>query len=208
LIVASGALAAGINIEASLSGFNATVNADLQVIANLAATIACDLSTVDAQLASVAAASATIACSGSIAADLGAIVGLSANIAASGAIATNVVALYHLEAEISSQTELSPQNLAESLWNSVAADYNAAGTMGEKLNDAGSASNPWTEVIEDTLTAASILRILLSVLAGETTITDLGGGNATVKFKSVAGTDRVIASVSGSERTSVTVDPF
>jgi hypothetical protein len=66
-------------------------------------------------------------------------------------------------------TELSPQSLAAAVWGAVAAEFDAAGTMGEKLNGAGSAGNPWTEVIEAGLTAAEIQRIILAALAGRST---------------------------------------
>ena len=39
-----------------------------------------------------------------------------------------------LEADITPYTELSPESLAASVWNSLAADYNEAGTMGEIMN--------------------------------------------------------------------------
>lgn len=111
-------------------------------------------------------------------------------------------------AEAGGPTPLSPEGLANAVWSKLASDANDPGTMGEKVNDAGSASNPWTEIIEGSLSAADILKLLLSIQAGETTITDLGGGNATVKFKDLSGAvDRVTASVSGSERTSVTLNP-
>jgi len=45
--------------------------------------------------------------------------------------------------EFTPYTELSPQSLSAAVWNSAAAGYDTPGTMGEKLNDAGSASNPW-----------------------------------------------------------------
>jgi hypothetical protein len=38
---------------------------------------------------------------------------------------------------------LSPEGLAAALWGSLAASYNVAGTMGSKLNAAGSAGDPW-----------------------------------------------------------------
>ena len=41
-------------------------------------------------------------------------------------------------------TGLTTSNVGQAVWAAVAAANNAAGTMGEKLNDAGSASNPWT----------------------------------------------------------------
>jgi len=100
-------------------------------------------------------------------------------------------------------TELSPENLASSVWASVASNYNQPGTMGEKLNGAGSAGNPWTEVIESGLTAAEVMRIVLAVLAGKTTIT----GDTDMTFKSVDGVkDRATVHLTGSERDTVTLD--
>lgn len=66
-------------------------------------------------------------------------------------------------------TGLTTGNVGQAVWAAVAAANNAAGTMGEKLNDAGSASNPWTEVIEAGYTAAEILRILAAHAAGAAT---------------------------------------
>jgi hypothetical protein len=104
-------------------------------------------------------------------------------------------------------TGLSTANVGPAVWAALAAANNGAGTMGEKLNDAGSASNPWTEVIESGYTAAEILRLLAAVAAGKTTIDDLGGGFATVTFRDLADTkDRMVADMAGSERTDVTKD--
>jgi hypothetical protein len=80
--------------------------------------------------------------------------------------------------------------------------------MGEKVNASGSAANPWTEVIESGLSAGDVMRIILAIQAGETTVSDVGGGTKTITFKGQDGaTDRVIASVSGSDRISVSVLP-
>lgn len=86
----------------------------------------------------------------------------------------------------------------------MAAANNVTGTMGEKLNDAGSGSNPWTEVIESGFTAAEILRILAAVLAGKVS----GAGLGTETFVGIDGTtDRVVSTVdSNGNRTSVTLD--
>jgi hypothetical protein len=68
-------------------------------------------------------------------------------------------------------------------------------------------SGVWANLI-DTLTAEELLTVLLSVASGKTTITDLGGGNATVRFRDTADTkDVVVASLSDSERTSITLNP-
>ncbi len=66
-------------------------------------------------------------------------------------------------------TGLTTANVGQAVWSVIAAANNATGTMGEKLNDAGSASNPWTEVIEAGYTAAEILRILAAHAAGAAT---------------------------------------
>ena len=76
--------------------------------------------------------------------------------------------------------------------------------MGEKVNDAGSASNPWTEVIEGTYTAAELLRVIAAALAGELA----GAGTTTITITGVDGaTDRITATVDGTgNRTAVTLD--
>lgn len=69
------------------------------------------------------------------------------------------------------------------------------------------ASGVWDHILEGTLTAKEIQRVLLAVAAGISDITDLGGGAATVKFYSQDGlTTRVEADMTGSERTDTTVN--
>ena len=112
-----------------------------------------------------------------------------------------------LAGDITPYTELSPENLAAAVWNALSSAYETAGTMGEKLNAAGTAGDPWTGLIEGSLSAGDVMRILLSVAAGETTIVDNGGGYATVTFKSQDGTiNRIVADMSSSERISLIVD--
>jgi hypothetical protein len=109
-------------------------------------------------------------------------------------------------------SELSPEGLANAVWEASAAAHNNAGTMGEKLNGAGSAGNPWTEVLESGLTAAEVMRIILAVQVGQTTITVTSAEGVTpvtadVAFKGQDGTtDRVLANMTGSERTTVTLE--
>ena len=126
------------------------------------------------------------------------------DVATFGVGATNLKGLLSLSGEFTPFTELSPESLAASVWAALAADNNVAGTMGEKLNGAGSAGNPWTEIIESGMSAAEVLRVIASVLAGEVS----GAGTGTETFKGLDGaTDRVISTVdSNGNRTAVTVD--
>ena len=112
-----------------------------------------------------------------------------------------------LAGDITPFTELSPENLAAAVWNSIASSYNDTGTMGEKLNDAGGAGNPWNTVIESGYTAGEIMQIIAAFAAGKTSIVDLGGGAATVTFRDLGDIkDRIIGDMNSSERTAVTLD--
>jgi hypothetical protein len=92
----------------------------------------------------------------------------------------NLKGLLSLEGESTPFTELSPQNLAESVWN---------------------------QIIENGYSATEAMRILLAIAAGKTNIIDLGGGDATVEFRNLADTlNRVSADMTGSERTDVTLN--
>lgn len=65
----------------------------------------------------------------------------------------------------------------------------------------------WNRVIEAGLSAEELLRIVTAFASGKTDIIDLGGGNATVKFRDVADTkDRITGTMTGSERTAVILD--
>lgn len=48
----------------------------------------------------------------------------------------------YIDATISNVSELSPENLAAAVWNSIASSYNLSGTMGELLNASGGGSSP------------------------------------------------------------------
>lgn len=61
--------------------------------------------------------------------------------------------------------------------------------------------------VDGDFTLKQVLRLLAAVAAGKTDIVDLGGGSATVKFRDLADTkDRITASMTGSERSTVTKD--
>jgi hypothetical protein len=125
-------------------------------------------------------------------------------ISANTLIVNNGAVVGSMSSNITSLSELSPESLASSVWSALASKHNQSGTMGEKLNGAGSAGNPWTEIIEGTYTAAEVMRMLAAVAAGKTTIVDNGNGSATVVFRDLEDTaDRVTAEMQGSERIDV-----
>ena len=140
----SGNLAGGRNAEAALDGTGTITDAALGLIASAVATLA-GIGDLTADIAGALNASATLAGAGDLTGALGALADAVATLIGTGTISADASALGNVTADITPFTELSPENLARAVWNAVAASYDTAGTFGEKLNDAGSASNPWTD---------------------------------------------------------------
>lgn len=210
-IIGTGALSGDITgkLEASanLSGSGA-VTADISALMQLGAAIA-GLGTLTADIIGAGKISSDLSAQGALTGSISAPAHIQSNLAGIGTLVlTSGVIPGYMEAQITLSTELSPENLAAAVWNSVAASFNSAGTMGEKVNDAGSASNPWTEVIDGAYTASDFLKLMAAVLIGESTIVDNGDGTKTVTFKAIDNTtNRVEAEIEGSQRTSIILNP-
>lgn len=110
-----------------------------------------------------------------------------------------------LVADIQPYTTLSPENLANAVWETVASAHMTSNTMGAKLNAAGGASDPWGVVIEGSMTAGEVLKVLASALAGKVS----GANTGTITFRNLSDNGNVIvATVDGNgNRTSVTLTP-
>ncbi len=95
---------------------------------------------------------------------------------------------------------------------SISAGINGRGSMSATINvsqltDADVNGAVLDALIENGVTLKQALRLLLAVAAGKTSINDLGGGNAEVTFRDINDTkDRIVADMTGSERTTVTKD--
>lgn len=108
--------------------------------------------------------------SGTLTASIGGVIDASVDFTGSGTLDADMVALGNmvvallgsgdLDATISAFGDMSLdivvtgagltiENVAQAVWNALATDFNAVGTMGEKLNDAGSAGNPWAALLAD-----------------------------------------------------------
>jgi len=118
--------------------------------------------------------------------------GQSANLSGAGSVTANLTAVASMTANINCESELSPLNLAAAVWNAVSTQYNVVGTMGNKLNAAGAAADPWTTVLDGSYSAGDLMRLMSAALAGE-----LAGAPAgPILIKSVDGaTLRITATV-------------
>lgn len=126
---------------------NATMTADLALVVNLVADtdFTATGSFTDAQLALVLGMDAALSGSATFTtADLGNILNMSTAFSAAGTLTSNIVSLTYLSANIGGPTELSPEGLANAVWDTVLAEHQTAGSTGKALNDAGAAGNPWS----------------------------------------------------------------
>jgi hypothetical protein len=131
------------NLSANSSITIVVTDAQLDQIVSMAGSGTLTIQKVDAILAGAAAltANGTIQLTSSAAS--GAIFSVTASSTGQVSVNVSLTALAFMEAEAGGPTPLSPEGLASAVWGATAADNNQAGTMGEKLNDAGSAGNPW-----------------------------------------------------------------
>lgn len=149
-LLLSGGLSQGRAISADLVASATITSASLALVVSLAADLLASVSLSATMLASANLISSLTA-SGSLTAALSELANMVATLTASASVSnSNLNAIGHLSADLvfGPSTELSPAALAAAVWDSVAADFDAAGSMGEKMNDAGSASNPWSDTTQ------------------------------------------------------------
>ncbi len=134
-------LALGKALASDLAGSGTISTAGLSLVTSMAAAIA-GSGTLSASMVGVVNMACTLAGSGDLTAAMGALAYCVAALAGSGSISSDMRGKLFMAANIyvnQSQAEV------EDFWNAVASQNNNPGTMGEKLNDAGSASNPWAD---------------------------------------------------------------
>lgn len=155
-------LAAGVNISGSTSVTITVDPAAGQLIVSSVGSTSIAFS-LDGNIAGALAASGSAAITFTVNnATLGAIINAIGDALVQVTTSATVRATGNMIGNISPFTELSPQNLAAAVWETIAADFNDAGTMGNKLNLAASggvdydtlAQAVWTYVSR-TLTSGS-----------------------------------------------------
>jgi hypothetical protein len=169
----TGHLSMGVALEAALEGAGEISNAELALIVQLAAALTGSGTISSATLQAVASLSAALSGSGEIsAAALSLIVSLEADLSGSGEIAGNLKGLAHLAADIVvTGSGLTESGIATAVWSALAASNNDPLTMGEKLNSAASAGDPWGTALPGAYSAGSAGHIVGNRL--DSTISDI-----------------------------------
>lgn len=199
----TGSLALGRALSLEMTGAGEITTAQLSLIVSLLAELQGD-SSLTASMRGAVQMAAELAGDGDITAALGLIAWCAATMTGSGTAAGSTLrGTADLSAEIVSYGALTPEGIRDAVWRAVATQFNDVGTMGAKLNAAGSAGDPWASVLEDDKTAAELLRLLVAMAAGNAT--GLEGG--TPKFFSLdGGKVRIDATYAAGTRTVTSVD--
>ena len=143
-------MAMGKNCEATLAGSGSITPPNLSLLVSLACTILAE-GDLSASMVGTVNMAATLAGQGDIDGALGMIAWVTATLTGEGEVSssTTMFGPAHMSANIYVNSgTASTKELAAEVWNSLAADFTAAGTMGEKLDAAGTAGDPWTADLE------------------------------------------------------------
>lgn len=158
----SGSLTLGKFMAADLAGIG-TLSGSLSLITSLAANLS-GSGTLTADLSLTLGLAANLVGSGNLTGALSLLVELTASLSGSGTIAANLKGSASMEADIFvNQSTATVNELVAGVWNALAADYNTAGTMGAKMNSAGSAGDPWTTDLSSYNTADTAGKIVKQI---------------------------------------------
>ena len=162
--------------------------------------------TLSADIVALAALSGSIDGDIAFTGNLGALAGLSGSIDGAFTLTAIPYATATMSGGITSDTAaLTAESVAAAVWDALAAAHNSVGTMGEKLNGAGSAGNPWTEMIESGMNAAQAMRLITAALAGK--VSGAAGPVVTIRNAVADDADRIVATVDDDgNRTAITYD--
>lgn len=128
---------------AALSGSGA-ITSDMSLVTQLVAALS-GSGVITSNLSSIIALAAALSGSGSISGALSILSSLVAALSGTGGMIVNLTGNANLSASIFVNSSTATVNeIVAGVWSALASSYNVSGTMGNKLNGAGSAGDPWT----------------------------------------------------------------
>lgn len=156
----TGSAAQGINVDSAIAGVGTIDTAGLSLVTSMIALIE-GSGTLTASMVGTIQMASTLAGSGDITGSLNMLSGMVADLAGSGALTSDLKGTLSMAADIYvNQSEATVQQIVDAVWNALAAEYNLTGTMGEAMNGAGSAGNPWITDLSAYNTANTAGKIL------------------------------------------------
>lgn len=156
----TGTSIAGLFGSANLTGEGNITNAAAGLIVEMIASLV-GSGQLTASISGQLTAIANLVGSGQLTAAAGALAGMVAGLNGSGTLTASQQALGQMTANIFvNQSAATVEQIVDAVWNAFATEYNISGTMGQKLNGAGSAGDPWTTDLTSYTTTGTAGKIL------------------------------------------------
>lgn len=140
----SGSGALGINMVVTMAGAGGFSNFNMGLIVSGVLTIA-GTGGLTASMTGALNGILTMAGQGDMTGALGALANMVMEANGTGSMSSDITAKGNMTLDIYvNQSTATVNELVAGVWNAIASDFNTSGTMGQKLNGAGSAGDPWT----------------------------------------------------------------
>ena len=141
-------LSMGINIESALTGTGTISAANLSLITQLVASLSGSGTITAAALVGIVSLGASLSGTGSLTAGLNVIAYMSSVLAGTSSVTAALRGTLSMEADIYvNQSQETVNQIVDGVWNALTADYNASGTMGEAMGNAGAGGDPWSTLL-------------------------------------------------------------
>lgn len=144
-------IAGGMNLEAGITG-SGHISTSMLALVLSATCLIQSFGTFSSNINGKLEASSSLAGSGDLVGSIRALGNAISLINSSGSLNSDIFASGNISADLTPFTELSPESLSRSVWNALASDLNSPDTMGNKLNSAGAAGDPWSVVLPGSYT--------------------------------------------------------
>lgn len=139
----SGSLVIAKTMTADLTGLG-ELTASMSLISSLVATLT-GSGTLSGDMKLTIAMAAALIGAGNLSGASSLLLPMQASLSGVGDIVANLKGIADMQANIFVNSgTATTQELVAAVWGALAADFDASGTMGEKLNAAGTAGDPWT----------------------------------------------------------------
>jgi len=166
-LVGGGAL--GLNASAGLTGSGSISSATAQLVISMVANLTGSGTASNADLRGYLNAVANLTGGGSLAGAMAAIAWANAALSGDGDITSATpYATGELAATILSYGSLTPEGIRDAVWAANAAANNSSGSMGEKMNNAASAGDPWGTALPGSYPVGSAGAMLAALMNGLT----------------------------------------
>lgn len=156
-------LSAGINVEGSVDGQGSITEANLALVVGAIATLS-QINNLSATVVGKLELASTLAQSNNLSGALRAIAFSIAEITNQNTlVGDNSGTKAFVSATFSSSSLLSPENLAQAVWNSIASQYQVNGTMGKIMNSIGASNDPWSTELPSTYVGSQAGAIMAKI---------------------------------------------